>query len=372
MSNPPAEHTPLASQPHQLQLALEQIDPKATAKKRPTWWLGMGIVLGSLVGYWATYNVTHRITQQWLATPLETSQVSPPATTFAIPQAAYAQQPDPAIASLSSLDIDTIEEAILDKKNYFDTQAEGQAGQQAQLTELTANQAQILSVSKRLEQQLATLKALPSNEDADAAIADIIQQLSSLAAQNIELMTVNQTALALRKRSYEQIRLLEQIEASKRGAEKHAQLAVHFHSQAKASVMVSLVLGVAAGSLGVLISREGWDKSDNRFVYAFALLSTMAVLFNQLPRVLQSEINFQNNRDIYLGYLTLRNNIHTFVATEKGVGVNPEEPDRFDDLQTNRFVHSVDAKLVELNQLRIGIDATQRVDISNVLAIPSR
>lgn len=48
MSNPPAEQpTPLASQPHQLQLALEQIDPKVTAKKRPTWWLGMGIVLGS-------------------------------------------------------------------------------------------------------------------------------------------------------------------------------------------------------------------------------------------------------------------------------------------------------------------------------------
>lgn len=137
-------------------------------------------------------------------------------------------------------------------------------------------------------------------------------------------------------------------------------------------MIVSLVLGVAAGSLGVLISREGWDKSDNRFIYSFALLSTMALFFNQLPRVLQSEINFQNNRDIYLGYLTLRNNIHTFVATEKGVGVDPEAPDRFDDLQTNRFIHSVDAKLAELNQLRIGIDVNQRVDISNVLNIPTR
>ncbi|MGB3312113.1 MAG: hypothetical protein WA939_16765 [Nodosilinea sp.] len=56
----------------------------------------------------------------------------------------------------------------------------------------------------------------------------------------------------------------------------------------------------------------------------------------------------------------------------RGGGVNPEQPDRFDDLKTNRFIHSVDAKLVELNQLRIGVDADQKVGISNVINIPPR
>ncbi|MBE9113746.1 hypothetical protein IQ273_30700 [Nodosilinea sp. LEGE 07298] len=344
--------------------------PQPPLSKRPSWWLGMGIVLGSLAGYWVTYQVTQKSTEQWFAVPFEAQTLEQQRQNgFALPQAAYAEQPESPAQQRSTLDIDTIEEAILDKKDYFDTQS---AEYRERLLALETNQAEILQVSKTLDEKLTTLAAQSTVEDAALDLADVVQQLSIQVARNAELRAANETALSLRKRSYEQIRLLEQVEASKRGAAKHAQLALHFHSQSKASVIVSLVLGIAAGSLGVLISREGWDKSDNRVIYSFALLSTMALFFNQLPRVLQSEINFQNNRDIYLGYLTLRNNIHTFAATEKGVGVNPEHPDQFDDLQTNRFIHSVDAKLVELNQLRIGIDANQRVDISNVLSIPSR
>ncbi|WP_017298866.1 hypothetical protein [Nodosilinea nodulosa] len=342
--------------------------PRSTAAKTPSWWLGMGIVLGSLASYCITYSVTQKSTEQWFAVPFDTAQPSaqPQPNGFALPQAAYAR-PSDASATQPSNAIDTIEAAILDKKAYFDTEAEAYQGR---MTALETNQTEILRVSKALGEQLA--KAQPASDNANPELADAVQQLSTLTAQNLELRTVDETPLSLRKQSYEQIRLLEQLETTKRGAKKHAKLALHFYSQGKAAVMVSLVLGIAAGSLGVLISREGWDKSDNRFIYSFALLSTMALFFNQLPRVLQSEVNFQNNRDIYLGYLTLSNTIHTYVATEKGVGVDPEAPDRFEDLQTNRFIHSVDAKLAELNQLRIGIDATQRVDISNVLNIPAR
>ena len=340
--------------------------PQPVPAKRPSWWLGLGIVLGSLAGYWVTYHVTQASTKQWFAGPFEAQAPEQRQTGFALPQAAYAEQPQNPVQLESNLDVDTIEEAILDKKTYFDTQSKEYRDR---LLALETNQAEILRVAKTLEKTLTDPAAV---DEATPDLAEMVQQLSAQMAQNAELRSVNETALSLRQRSYEQIRLLEQIKVSKRGAAKHAQLALHFHSQGKASVIVSLVLGIAAGSLGVLISREGWDKSDNRFIYSFALLSTMALFFNQLPRVLQSDINFQNNRDIYLGYLTLRNNIHTFVATEKGVGVDPEAPDRFDDLQTNRFIHSVDAKLAELNQLRIGIDANQRVDISNVLNIPTR
>lgn len=345
--------------------------PQPSPVKRPPWWLGLGIVLGSLAGYWVTYQVTQESTEQWFVAPIESQLLDQQQRQigFAWPQAVYANQPATPAKEPPRPEIDTIEKAILDKKDYFDTQAE--AYQERRLA-LEANQAELLRVAKQLDEKLATLTAVPTTETAAPELAELVQQLSALNVQNLNLETTNQTARSLRQRSYEQIRLLEQIEAAKQGAARHAQMALHFHSQSKAAVMVSLVLGIAAGSLGVLISREGWDKSDNRFIYSFALLSTMALFFNQLPRVLQSEINFQNNRDIYLGYLTLRNNIHTFVATEKGVGVNPEQPDQFDDLQTNRFIHSVDAKLVELNQLRIGIDANQRVDISNVLNIPSR
>jgi hypothetical protein len=332
----------------------------APTSKRPTWWLGMGIVLGSLLGYWVTYHATQATTEEWFAVPFEVPQT--PQKGLLQPLAAHADQ------QAEGLAIRTIEAAILDKKEYFDRQSERY---HADVATLQTNQAEILKIARTLDQTLATLAADPTAA-VPADVTAAAQQLSTLASQDFSLTRLNTAALTRRQRSYEQIRLLEQIDASKRGADKHAQMAIHFHSQGKASVIVSLVLGVAAGALGVLISREGWDKSDNRFIYAFALLSTMALFFNQLPRVMQSEINFQNNRDIYLGYLTLRNTIHTFVATEKGVGVNPDEPDRFDDLQTNRFLHSVDAKLAELNQLRIGIDATQRVDISNVLTIPSR
>ena len=347
----------------------EATPPRPPApSKRPSWWLGLGIVLGSLAGYWVTYHVTQTSTRQWFAAPLEPPTQGQPwrPLGFAAPQAARADATTPPSSQLA---VDTIEAAILDKKIYFDTQADDY---RERLAALEANQADMLRTLAALESDLALLTAQPGPSDAAPELTEVVQQLNTLMADYTELPITDETPLSLRQRSYEQIRLLEQIVASKRGAEKHAQLALHFHSQGKAAVIVSLVLGIAAGSLGVLISREGWDKSDNRFIYSFALLSTMALFFNQLPRVLQSEINFQNNRDIYLGYLTLRNNIHTFVATEKGVGVDPEAPDRFDDLQTNRFIHSVDAKLAELNQLRIGIDANQRVDISNVLNIPTR
>lgn len=360
---------------HQLDLPLfpaSQLEaaPQPSPSKRPSWWLGMGIVLGSMVGYWVTYYVTQESTARWFAVPLEETQAAPQPQRFAIMLgAAYAEQPENSAQLGSNSDIDTIEEAILDKKDYFDTRSQAYQGRPLALE---TNQAEILRVSKTLEEKLTIVAAQPAVENAAPELADMVRQLSIQIAQNLALRTVNETDLSLRKQSYEQIRLLEQIKVSKRGADKHAQLALHFHSQGKAAVIMSLVLGIAAGSLGVLISREGWDKSDNRFIYSFALLSTMALFFNQMPRALQSEINFQNNRDIYLGYLTLRNNIHTFVATEKGVGVDLKAPDRFDDLQTNRFIHSVDAKLAELNQLSIGIDANQRVDISNVLSIPTR
>jgi hypothetical protein len=326
-------------------------------------------VIGSVLAYCGLYEYTKSNSRDWFAVPAQETRVEPghsPDADFASTKVDYINQIKGNVSQESEVSsLADMQDVIASKQQNIEVQ---KRRWQDQLESLKVNS----NIQEKDVQDIKKILSEMTKKESPKEIKEKLDSLDTIFRKYLDLESTEARLVQTRISSHEQVRLLEQIEASTQGAEKHAGLALHFHSQAKASVILSLVLGVTAGTLGVLISRDGWEKTDNSYIIAFALMSTTALFFTQFPRILQSDNNFQNNRDIYLGYLTLENQIRSFVATEGGIGDDPENKDKFSRIDTNRFIHSVDNKLSELNQLSISIDSNQRVNVSSVLNIPAR
>ena len=164
-------------------------------------------------------------------------------------------------------------------------------------------------------------------------------------------------------------RLSEQFDEIQLRIKSHSAVMVFFYKQYYISGSMSLTLGLFAAFCGFLISRDGWEKANNGLINAFLVTSTFVFFYNQLPVIFKQDSNIAGNRTLYLEYIALRNEILSYAATNWTISKEAKNLDQFTEVDIKQFIHKVDTRMAELNQVAIDFDLTRVTDLPDFYRI---
>ncbi len=163
-----------------------------------------------------------------------------------------------------------------------------------------------------------------------------------------------------------QSRLEEQLSEIQERRDRHAKVMVYFYKQYFISLSMASGSALAAILMAFFISRDGWEKSNNGLINAFLLTFSAALLYTQIPGMFQQEKNLKANRELYLAYDALGNQVLSYLATENTIGADPAQPNKVDKVTPEQFIPQVDQQLAKLNQLPLDFDANQVIKLPDL------
>lgn len=184
-----------------------------------------------------------------------------------------------------------------------------------------------------------------------------------------EVSSLPQETNILPLESVERARLEAQFKEIQLRIERHAEVMIYFYKQYFISLSMSSGLALVAGISIFFISRDGWSKANNALINIFIVTSSAALLYNQLPGLFKQDINLEANRELYLSYTSLKDEVLSYMATGGIAGSDPTKPELFSPVDSKQFIHAIDKRLAELNQIPIEFDATQIITAPDFRAI---
>lgn len=161
-------------------------------------------------------------------------------------------------------------------------------------------------------------------------------------------------------------RLTEQFGEIRTRRDRHAKVMVYFYKQYFLSLSMASGSALIAILLAFFISRDGWEKTNNGLINAFFVSFSAAILYTQIPGLFQQEKNLKANRELYLAYEALGNQVLSYLATQNTIGSNPEQPNQVSPMPPEQFILQIDQQLVTLNQIPIDFDANQVIKLPDL------
>lgn len=143
-------------------------------------------------------------------------------------------------------------------------------------------------------------------------------------------------------------------------ARHHVAVAQFFYSRYYAAAHLTLALAVAAGVCLIFVSKKGWSTANPYLLNVFVTLSALGVYYGAFPGVFDQKSNMESNRDQYVKYINVEQDIRTFLAH-----LNSSEPQQLQD-----FLLTAQKRLVEINNISVGIDHTKVSDLPSILPEP--
>lgn len=125
-------------------------------------------------------------------------------------------------------------------------------------------------------------------------------------------------------------------------------------------------LAIIAGICLFFISKLGWQNANNALINIFIVTTSAGLLYQQLPVIFKQEINLGANRVLYIKYTELSYELLSYLATKHVKSLAPENPNQLTEVEPKIFIHSIDNKLAELNQIPIEFDATRVIKLNDV------
>lgn len=174
--------------------------------------------------------------------------------------------------------------------------------------------------------------------------------------------TPSQAALADVKGSeIQKSRLSQQVQDIIGRAEHHWKVMAYFQSNYYTGILLRNILGGLAALSIFLVSRNGWERSHPVLV-SFALTTSVCTAFYAaFPLMFKQEENFAKNKALYLNYVALLNEVHTYVATghypqgdKQAKGEKPSETSCCTPLA--EFVVHVNDEMARVNDIAIAFD----------------
>lgn len=159
----------------------------------------------------------------------------------------------------------------------------------------------------------------------------------------------------------QKVRLGEQVQDIIGRAEHHFTVMLYFQSNYYVGILLrNIFAGLAALSL-FLVSRRGWEQANPCVVSFFLTVSACAAFFIAFPDMFKQEENVTKNKALYLNYVALLNEVHTFVAT----GDYPQEEkkanrDKLSDTTVpatlSQFIKHLNDELKKSNDIAVAFD----------------
>ncbi len=133
---------------------------------------------------------------------------------------------------------------------------------------------------------------------------------------------------------------------------------IFFYKHYYTSIGITSASALVAGICLFFISKVGWDKVNNSLINVFVVTSSAVIFFGDLPGTFKYKENSEASRDLYLEHISLRNEVHSYLATGGTLSDNVENPNLYKRTEANLFIHYVDQKLASLNKIPLGFDTT--------------
>jgi hypothetical protein len=146
-------------------------------------------------------------------------------------------------------------------------------------------------------------------------------------------------------------RLSHQLDEIRRRRKVHGDIAMYFYARYYMAIMIASATGLLAASMLLHITRSGWAQAHRFAKVTFVVAAATAAYFGAFPTMFRQSQNISDNVALYLGYANLENEVLSYFATGENVAGQKQKP--------GEFVHVLDRRMAELNQIPIGFDATK-------------
>ncbi len=156
----------------------------------------------------------------------------------------------------------------------------------------------------------------------------------------------------------EKARLAEQLNDIQSRLDRYSAMMIFFYKHYYTSIGITSASALVAGICLFFISKVGWDKVNNSLINVFVVTSSAVIFFGDLPGTFKYKENSEASRDLYLEHISLRNEVHSYLATGGTLSDNVENPNLYKRTEANLFIHYVDQKLASLNKIPLGFDTT--------------
>lgn len=166
----------------------------------------------------------------------------------------------------------------------------------------------------------------------------------------------------------EKLRLIQQVNTAFTRGEQSLDKARHYYASMVSSFRLVFPLGLVAGFTLFLISQQGWNKASPYQKNIFITTSASLLLLIQNPLLLQYESNYIANRNAYLNYIRIQNDIRSYLATsytsntDISVSTIPDET----LVSPRRFIFFIDTRLAAVSSFSIELDPSTLPDYTNL------
>ncbi|MGP1382889.1 MAG: hypothetical protein ACTS2F_04970 [Thainema sp.] len=218
--------------------------------------------------------------------------------------------------------------------------------QQQELERLEASLNSLTNNPKRTDAQISELKAeiLNRKQAIDSTSEAIAQYDNTL--RGIGLPVISMSELK---------RLENQLE------DIHNRIYIHydifrFYYSLNQALTVGSALSLLAVSVCLIytggVVLKGSDHNHQKLITILICLGGTYIFLFNFPSLLSTEDMYNKSLIQYIGYVNLENEICTVLATEKFVG-DPENPDAIQDVDFNRFIHSVESRVKNIGAISV-------------------
>lgn len=173
--------------------------------------------------------------------------------------------------------------------------------------------------------------------------------------QRLETKQIEAAIADLPATPVQKVRLIDQFEQIQTRIDKHGTIMSFFYRQYFISLSMICGASVVASVCLFFISKVGWERVNNALINIFIISSGTIIFYGNISIVFKQEANIEDNQRLYLSYFSLRNEMLSYWATQQIVSGDTAEP--------VKFIHYMDQRLQELNQIRLGFDATRTTQL---------
>lgn len=149
----------------------------------------------------------------------------------------------------------------------------------------------------------------------------------------------------------ESARLKEQLQIIRDRAKHHGNVMAFFYVNYFVSIVMVMTAGLIVAITLFSIAQAGWTGSNSYVRAAFIVGSAFVAFYGLFPPVFQQQKNITDNKELFLHYKSLENEVNSYPITLLNLQGEPATP--------KQFINHVDAEMDRLGDIALGFDISK-------------
>jgi hypothetical protein len=149
----------------------------------------------------------------------------------------------------------------------------------------------------------------------------------------------------------ESARLKDQVQIIRDRAKHHGNVMAFFYVNYFVSIVMVMTAGLLVAITLFFIAQAGWTGCNSYVKAAFIVGSAFVAFYGLFPPVFQQQKNITDNKELFLHYKSLENEVVSYPITLLTLQGDPLTP--------KQFINHVDAEMDRLGDIALGFDITK-------------